>query len=265
MMQRVRKVPRSTILRLLVCGMFAAGHAAQAALPDEIQVYDDSINKPGERGLELHLNTTPGGRTAPDYAGEIPPAHALRVTPEFSWGLTETLEAGLYLPALMDRDNRFYVAGAKLRMKWIPRRAPEAGGFFWGANLELSHVGQRFEASRNAIELRPIFGYRDAAWLVATNPVLGYDLSPGYRRGGFDFSPSLKVARTVTQGIALGIETYSELGKLADFSPRSEQQHTLYAAIDVDRAPWVFNFGVGRGLNPATDRWTLKAIFEIPY
>jgi hypothetical protein len=244
--------------------MFVFGPAAQAALPDEVQVYDDAINKPGEKGLELHVNTTPSGRSTPDYAGEIPPAHAWRVTPEFSWGLTETLEAGLYVPTLMGRDNRFYVGGVKLRLKWIPKRAPETGGFFYGANVELAHVGSRFEASRNGVELRPIFGYRDANWLFATNPVLGYDLSPGYRAGGFDFSPSLKISRSVAQGIAVGIETYSALGKLADIAPRSEQQHTLYATIDVDRGPWAFNFGVGRGLNPVTDRWTIKAIFEVP-
>lgn len=27
---------------------------------------------------------------------------------------------------------------------------------------------------------------------------------------------------------------------------------------------WVFNFGIGRGLTRATDRWTLKWIFEVP-
>jgi hypothetical protein len=263
---RIRKTTRSRVARFILCGgLLTFIHAAHAALPDEIQVYDDSINKPGERGLELHVNTTPSGRTAPDYPGEIPPAHALRVTPEFSWGLTDTFEAGLYLPTLLERDNRFHLAGVKLRLKWIPKQAPRIGGFFYGANVELAHVSRRFEASRDSLELRPIFGHRDSTWLFAFNPVVGYDLSPGYRRGGFDFSPAFKVARTIAQGIALGIETYSDLGKLSNIAPRSEQQHTLYAAIDIDRGPWAFNFGVGRGLNPATDRWTVKAIFEIPY
>jgi hypothetical protein len=264
-MKQIHSITGCAIAALFLGGMIAVATAAQAALPDEIQVYDDSINKPGEKGLELHVNTTPSGRSTPEYAGEIPPAHGLRITPEFSWGLTETLEGGLYLPTLLDRNNRFYLPGIKLRLKWIPKRAPEAGGVFYGLNAELSHVGSRFEASQNGLELRPILGYRDASWLVATNPVLSYDLSPGYRRGGFDFSPSLKVSRSVTQGVAVGVESYNELGKLAGFAPRSERQHTLYAAVDVDRAPWIFNFGIGRALNPATDRWTVKAIFEVPY
>jgi hypothetical protein len=40
---------------------------ARAAQQDEIQVYADDINKPGQFGLELHPNTTPSGRTVPDY------------------------------------------------------------------------------------------------------------------------------------------------------------------------------------------------------
>ena len=59
--------------------------------------------------------------------------------------------------------------------------------------------------------------------------------------------------------------TSAELGKLAHFSPQAEQAHTLYLAVDVDRGPVGFNFGIGRGLNSATDKWTVKAIFEIPF
>jgi hypothetical protein len=242
-----------------------SGRAA-AALPDEIQVYDDAIEKAGAFGIELHLNTTPHGRKTPDYPGEILPNRGWRVTPEFSYGLTETLEAGFYLPFLRDESGTSYFAGPKLRLKWLPQRAPENGaGWFYGLNVEVSRVGQRFEQSRNGIELRPILGYRNRDWLVVTNPALGYDLSPGYRGGGPDFSPSLKVTRSLAAGLSGGLEYYTELGKLANLLPGAEQAQTLYLVMDVDRAPWVFNIGIGRGLTDATDRWTLKAIFEIPF
>lgn len=35
--------------------------------------------------------------------------------------------------------------------------------------------------------------------------------------------------------------------------------------MDYDRKPWAFNVGLGRGLNNATDRWTIKAIVEVPF
>jgi hypothetical protein len=249
----------------VVAGLCHSGLAA-AALSDEIQVYDDAINKAGEFGIELHLNTTPRGRTTPDYPGEIVPNRGWRLTPEFSYGLSETLEAGFYLPFLRDESGTSYFAGPKLRLKWLPQRPADGGaGWFYGLNVELSHVGERFEQSRTGLELRPILGYRTHDWLVVTNPVLGYDLSPGYRGGGPDFSPSLKVTRVLADGLSAGFEYYTELGKLAHILPGAEQAQTLYLVMDVDRAPWIFNVGVGHGLNSVTDHWTLKAIFEVPF
>jgi hypothetical protein len=35
--------------------------------------------------------------------------------------------------------------------------------------------------------------------------------------------------------------------------------------MDYDRKPWSFNLGIGRGLTTAADRWTIKAIFEVPF
>jgi hypothetical protein len=70
----------------VVAALFCSSHA-YAALPDEIQVYTDDVNAPGERGIELHVNATPSGRSAPGYPGEVPPHHGLRITPEISWGL----------------------------------------------------------------------------------------------------------------------------------------------------------------------------------
>ena len=36
-----------------------ASGSAYAVLQDEIQVYDDQINDPGQWGLQMHLNSTP--------------------------------------------------------------------------------------------------------------------------------------------------------------------------------------------------------------
>lgn len=237
---------------------------AFAALSDEIQVYDDSINKPGEWGLEVHMNRTPSGRRTPDYPREITPNRGLRVTPEISYGLTPTVDVGLYIPLLFEAIGQSYYAGPKFRAKWMPIQPGEDGGYFAGINWELATVKKSFEEARNGMEFRPILGYRDHDWLLVANPVTSYDITKGYRQGGMNFSPAVKVSRTVAEGIAGGFEYYAELGKLAHFSPRAEQAHTLYLAMDVDRGPIGINFGIGRGLNAATDKWTVKAILDIP-
>ena len=237
---------------------------AHAEMIDEIQVYTDDIDKPGEFALELHVNTTPKGRSTPDFPREITPRHGLRFTPEFSYGLTEHLEAGLYLPYARDAAGSTHFAGPKLRLKWLPLQ-PKTGGWFAGANFEYAWVAPEFEQSNRSIELRPIVGYRGREWLFAANPILGWALAGPDHDGKPEFSPSAKVARNIASGLALGVEYYAELGKVNNILPHLQQSHTLYFALDYDRKPWVFNVGIGRGLSEATDRWTLKTIIEIPF
>ena len=165
---------------------------AQSALYDEIQVYDDSLN-----------------------------------APEFSFGISNHWEAGLYLPAVLDSQAQMSVAGQKLRLKWIGQRSSEENQWFYGVNFEISKVAQRYEASPWGSEIRPIIGYRYDDWLFATNPILGYSLSQGYRQGGIDFLPAVKVTHRVSEGMSAGIEAYSDLGKMASIAPSRDQQHTL--------------------------------------
>ena len=239
---------------------------ATAAMIDEIQVYTDDINKPGEFGLELHINTTPKGRNTRDFPGEITPQHGLRITPEFSYGLTRELEAGLYLPYARDAERTMHFGGPKLRLKWLPVQTNADGrGWFLGANVEYAFTAPEFEQSSHNVELRPIIGYRNHDWLFAANPILGWSLKGPDHDGKADFSPAAKVARNIAQGVALGMEYYSDLGKINNRLPRAQQSHTLYIALDVEHKSWGFNVGIGQGMNAATDRWTVKAIISFPF
>jgi hypothetical protein len=256
----------ASVLLAAIVGLIFAAPPAGAAMIDEIQVYTDAINKPGEFGLELHINATPRGRSTPDFAHEITPEHGLRFTPEFSYGLTRELEAGLYVPYARDAAGTTHFAGPKVRLKWLPLQPNEEGqGWFMGANFEYAWVAPEFEQARHTIELRPIIGHRSEDWLLVANPVLGWALTGPDHDGKPDFSPSVKVARNVASGLALGVEYYAELGKVNNILPRAEQRHTLYLALDYEGKSWGVNVGVGRGLNDATDGWTIKTIFERPF
>jgi len=242
---------------LLAAAGFACAPAI-AALPDEIQVYTDDLEAPGERGIELHVNTTPSGNTTPSYPGEVVAAKGWRVTPEISWGLAPGWDWGLYLPFVHSGDDATWFAGPRFRLKWVPLRPHEDGtGSFIGINTEISLVQERFEQARRTMEIRPIIGYRGAAWLFSFNPILDVDLA-GENKGVFVFAPAVKLSRTVWNRTALGAEYYANLGPASDFAPRNEQQHTLYVTLDTERV----NFGIGRGLTNATDKWTVKAIFS---
>lgn len=252
---------------LFVLGIVLLACAARPALAitDEIQVYTDELNERGERSLELHLNTTPRGRKTPEYAGDLPPYRGTRITPEFALGLGHALEAGLYLPAAMDARGDLYGGGLKLRLKWLPvRGSEEGGGWYFGANQELSNLTKKFSNSRASTELRVIGGYRTKEWLIGVNPIFGWGLSPGHR-GSPDTTMAWKAVHAVAPGISLGGEYYNNIGTLANRLPRDQQDRSFFLVMDFDRKPWVFNLGIGHGLTPASDNWTMKAIFEIPF
>jgi len=259
---RLRQAAQLLSLTLL----FSAASPASAALYDEIQVYTDDINAPGAFGLELHVNTTLDGRSTPDYPGESTPAHGWRTNAEFSYGLPDNFEAGLYLPTVFDAEGRYDLAGVKFRLKWITVHPEEdAAGWYFGANTELARLKKQYVPSEWGEELRLIGGYRTPEWLVGGNIVPSWPLSSGFRQAAPDMELNFKASHKIVKGIDLGLEYYADLGPTSHLPSFNQQAHSLFLAIDVERKPFVFNLGIGRGLTSGADAWTLKAIIEVPF
>jgi len=256
----LKKAPIKALVAIL-CGLaLASAHAAE----DEIQVYTPEMDKPGELGLELHLNYVPKGRSQPSYPGEMASQRRLQVTPEFSYGLTQTLEAGLYLPMAMTQDGSLTGNGVRFRLKFIAPRDETSDPFFWGLNLELGRSAHRVAENGVGLEIRPIVGYLDEQWLVSFNPILNMALSDGASRQP-RFEPSLKVTHSVAEGTRAGLEYYGEYGPTNHLLPGSQRTHMLYGVVDLDLHGFDLNFGIGRGLKNAEDDWVVKAIVAIPF
>jgi hypothetical protein len=156
------------------------------------------------------------------------------------------------------------LAGAKLRLKWVPMRSHEGGAWYLGANGELSRLRPAYSPSRDSFELRLMTGYRNSEWLIAVNPVFGWGLSEGYSGQAPDFSLATKIAKTIAPGMALGAELYCEMGTAARIVPWPQQTNTLFATVDWKVKGWDINVGVGWGLTASADAHTVKAIFGIP-
>jgi hypothetical protein len=174
------------------------------------------------------------------------------------------LEAGLYIPMNIESGGSFAMAGAKLRLKWLPIQAETHGGWFAGENIELGRLEQRFSESRTSTEFRTILGYHDERWLVSFNPIIDWNLSPGSDRSNPELHAGIKVSRQVARGVLLGPEYYSDIGHAGNVSRWRDQSNAIYLVTDVERGLIPFQFGIGRGLNANADRWTFKLIAEIP-
>ncbi len=240
----------------------AAAAPARAIDRFEIQVYEADVNDPGQLGLEAHLNFTARGTRTPEYAGQVPPYQVGRLTLEPAVGVTPWLELGAYLQLMRapGGDGRF--AGTKARAKLV---VPESLGLpvFLGLNVEVGRVPRAVEEQRWANEFRPILGWRGGRWLVAVNPIFGYALS-GPDRFRPDLEPCGKVAFDTRLGFSVGAEYYASLGFVNDLAPLRDEEHLVFAVVDlVPRSPapaagspargspWELNVGVGASLTDA--------------
>ena len=235
-----------------------------AALPDEIQVYDGEINAPGEFGLELHINHSISGNRIPEFSSERVTSHGVRLTPEFSYGLTDAVELGLYIPTVYTPNYGYEAAGLKTRIKWLPIRESESQPLSVGLNIEYASLRPGFEESRRHFEFRQITAWDNDSWQLAVNPIVGVDASPN-----LSHIPDLKIFGRVlykkgSELNTLGLEYYQDLGPYNHFLPNNLQSKQVFAVAEwafksgfLNR--WNMHVGLGYGWDSA-DRWILKMI-----
>lgn len=246
-----------TKIRLSLLLFILASTQVMAASGDEIQVYDDEINQPGELGVEIHTNYVRSGDTSPAYPGEIPSHHNFRATPEFNYGLTRNVDGGVYIPTIRDADGSWFVEGAKLRLKYMADK--QEGGFYWGVNGELGHIAKRTEPERWNLEIRPIIGYRTGNWHLAANPIVGASLS-GASSHVPSLTPAYKINYRTGAETWVGIEHYIDGGPTNNLANQGQE---LYLAAETEIGGIGLNVGVGHGWAGANNS-TLKAIFNVP-
>lgn len=248
-------------LALATIGVLACGAACGA--DEEIQVYMDEIGKPGEFGLDVHTNYVASGDLLTDYPGNQPSLHRLRVTPELAYGLTNSLELGVYLPlATLDRGGQLGLGGIKFRLKYLAPKAPE-DSWFWGANLELGRVNHSLDAHPVNGELKGIAGTRSGPWTLAFNANVGFKVS-GPAASPATFELATKLMHSIGHGAFLGIESFNGMGELRSPGHLSDSEQAGYVVLDRLIGRWELNLGAGVGFGRNPDRLILKAILGVP-
>lgn len=253
---RSRSFPRHALSAIVSATLALILQTGVAHAVDEIQVYNADIAPVGTFTLQQHLNYVWQGSTQPDFPGGIAPNRTLNGTPELAYGVTDWYEIGLYAPFSLDSEGNFVPGGVKLRHLFVSPHAAERK-VFYGLNIELSYQTPRFSESPFGIELRPIFGLRDLGWEFIVNPIIDMSFGPS---GSVAFAPAARLARDVGHDVMLGVEYYSDLGPLGNFSPGNVQQHSLFGVIDFTAFGFDVNFGVGFGLTEGSSPLVTKLI-----
>ena len=225
------------------------------AQTDEIQVYNGEINPPGQLSLTLHNNFTPIGRKEAEIPGGIIPEGSLNGVPEWGLGVTDWMEAGLYLPLYsVTRHGRFLVNGGKLRFLFAVPHAAERQ-FFYAVNFEFSYNARHWETTHFSMEMRPILGLRFGPVDFIINPIVDNSFTG---IGSLDFAPAARLDYNFSDKWAVALEHYADFGEVRKFSRLKEQGHTLFAVLDYSGEPVDIEAGIGHGFTAASDALVLK-------
>jgi hypothetical protein len=259
---------RDLKLQLCVVALVAAFASrpvlAADQVHDEIQVYNAEIADVGQWTYQQHLNYAAVGQTQPEVPGGFSSNRSLQGTPEFAYGITDWWEGGFYIPFAVDSSGQLLSDGAKIRSLFV---VPDAAkrSFFYGINFELGYEMPRFSATPWGLEIRPIIGVRNTAWEFIVNPIVDLSFGPG---GEADFLPAARLARNLGEDRFIGLEYYSDYGKIANTLPLQQQYQQLYAVTDFKVKDVDVELGAGYGFTPGSDRLIFKAIlgyaFPVP-
>ena len=243
---------------LLIVITFFVSYVLKAQDNYEIQVYGSETVEKGKTMLEVHSNYTVRGSTQ-IVDGVYPTDHIFHETIEITHGWTSWFETGFYIFNALGNNQRSAYVGSHIR----PRiAAPESWHWPVGVSFsaEFGFQKKEYSANTSTLELRPIIDKKINAWYFAINPVLGKSFAGPDAYRGLIFSPNLKTSYDLNKKAAIGLEYYGSTGPFFHYDTFANQQHQLFAAVDLNVSPiWEFNGGLGYGFTESTD----KAIFKI--
>ena len=232
-----------------------------SAASEEIQVYADDKEDPGKMSVDWHNSFVFSGRSTAQFAGEQPPRHVYRLTPEINYGLTKTLELGVYLLSNRSEQGHWNGEGVKLRLKYI---APhEDQGLYWGVNFETGKLARAVSLYPLNDQLKTILGWNLGVWNIAMN--LNFDKSLNKGSGPVTESFAFKINYATHEKTRWGIESYNDLGAWRRWGYLNEEAKTLFATVDTEILGHELNFGIGRGFNGIGDQWLMKFIINTPF
>lgn len=239
-----------------------AGRAPVHAAPEEIQVYTNDFDPPGEGGLDLHVNDVPTGDPVPPYPGAESDTNRLRMTPEWSYSLDNHFELGAYLPlTTLDDHGTYRLDGFKLRVKWLGAH-PERG-FYYGVNYEFGRVDHRLDINPWNNEVKLIYGVETDHWLIGGNTNFDFALS-GPEKTPPQIEIDEKIGYKLKPDTMLGIETYNGVGATNGFGQFGRSEQSSFLALDTRIGIMDLNIGIGRGYGSNPDHLILKTILSFP-
>jgi len=260
--------PLKAALRYLpLFGLAAALRCAAQLDPWEFEVYPYSTNPRGIAEFETDNAAVVEGHAA---GGEGTASGTLRSqgmwynSYEVTYGLTDRVEAALYLNMAEPAGGGLQWAGDKFRLRgrlFEQETLPVDVG--WYVELEWHKTPQYDDAVRE-LEFRPILEKDLGRFSVMANPKFEKVLAGVGHDQGVEFGYVAGMYYRWARSLSPGLEFYGGAGLIDHADPVGQQQHYLFPVVwgELPRG-LEYNFGLGFGLTRGSDHLIVKFNLEL--
>lgn len=254
------------ILLLLIC--LAQSLTLAQVNPWEFEVYPYMTEEPGSLEIESLNGFVPKGHSEPGTGishGIFPSQSMLLNSFEITYGLTDHVEAAVYLDLARPEDHSYEYAGSRYRLRG---RLFEKGklpiDLGWYTELEW-HRTPQFDDNKLEFELRPIMEKDIGHFTVDVEPIFEKTLSGADQGKSVELGYVAGLFYRWYPKLSPGLEFYGGSGFIGNFEPLNEQQHYAFVVLWGKELPGGINYncGVGTGLTPGSDRIIVKCNIEL--
>ncbi|MFI5323753.1 MAG: hypothetical protein ACHQ6U_09535 [Thermodesulfobacteriota bacterium] len=233
----------------------------------EFEVYPYMTEGPGSLEFELLNGFVAKGHNQPGEgisSGIYPSQSMLLNSLEITYGLTDHIEAAVYLDLALPEDQSYQYTGSKYRLRG---RLFEKGelpiDLGWYAELEW-HRTPQFDDNKLEFELRPIMEKDLGRFTVDVEPKFEKTLSGADQGKGVELGYVAGLYYRWLPKLSPGLEFYGGSGFIGNLEPLNEQQQYAFAVLWGKDLPGgiKYNCGLGAGLTSGSDRVIVKCNIE---
>jgi hypothetical protein len=248
--------------------LFALAEPARAQVdPWEFEVYPAQTLGRGMVEVESLNSIVADGHTQGGEgtsAGEYPSGRMYRSALELNYGLTDKLEAAVYVNYAHPNGGSFQYAGSKYRLRGSLFEQGELPvDLGWYAELEW-HRTPQFDDQDLELELRPILSKDLGRFSVVLNPRFEKVLVGPDSNKSWGFGYVAGVYYRAVRWLSPGVEFYGGIGAITNANAITEQQHYIFPVLRGELPGGIeYNFGPGFGLTQGSDHVIAKFNIEL--
>ncbi len=252
---------------LLILALAVARPAAAQVNPWEFEVYPYATLSRGTLEVETDNAVVANGHStgANGTARGTFKSQAMWYNQyEITYGLTDRIEAAVYLNLAHPSGNEFWYAGAKYRLRGKLLDEGELPvDLGWYAEIEW-HKTPQFDDSDLELELRPILQKEYGRLSVIADPIFEKSLAGAGHNQGFEFGYASGAYYAWNPYLSPGVEFYGGIGLIDDSDPLNRQQHYIFP-VAWGHLPYglEYNVGPGFGLTRGSDHVIVKFNLEL--